>query len=466
MVERRRKAPPPTEPPTRDPIAGVDPQDMACIPAEGVIRDYIAWALKVQDDVPALYHLMAIAPAVAYEVCRRGVLVGDKKITITPQLWALLLGPSGIGKSTTMRLAREFHRDWLFEESPMGIHDPYTDARGSWEGISEVLADHFDSAREITTGILHAEEFSKFLVAHRTQEIPERLQALADGVTMVRHTRKDRAAARQGLAPGNAIIGPRISAIFATTYATLEHETRTEHLTGGLYSRMLWVGAEHTKMQIHRPAHPKQRAAVLGAWKDWSGWLAALEATQTTLLGIAPDVHDFHHEHVVQDANRHLTSPLVAVYKRGLYQTYQVAAIFAASRGASQVEVEDMACARALVCRSQELMEEQFPHFVGDATNKLVLLAERTIRARRESGLRRSELYPILKVPKHTISLVIDTLLDKGTVYAHTPKRKEGQRGAIPTRYYGTQFIPGAPDAKVLPLAGCREQRESGDGEG
>jgi len=419
------------------------PEVGSCLPPGGALHAYTWWATQTTD-APAWWHVGTGLTLVAHEAARRGWTIGADQ-QMVPRVWCAILGPSAAGKSTAIQRGLKFYRAHL--DAFKNVRDPFVMAEGSIPGIFEKLTEGWDTDVERTLGVLHQEEFSRLL--DNRDAVAEMLMQLADGIEIERHKVSSRAATRQGMQAFDYLRAPAISALLATTYASLRRVTRAHHLEGGLFSRMLWFVAEPdaARLRMLPSPHPEEKREALQVWREWARWLDGQEVLGHRVVEVPEEVHWILRDSLFETLKERMAEDdrMNATRRRAVTQAYLVAGILALSQFRRVVTSDDMDCAVNLVEQCVAGIERVGPEL---GTSELMQSANVAFRAVLQAGgtLQRSAFYKALQAPKHIVDQVLATLLDEGSLREVVEKTTGRPRTLYvangPKRFVGTPETP------------------------
>jgi hypothetical protein len=433
------------------------PEDVqACWPTQGPLHRYLAWATKTTDAEP-WFHLGAILPCWSHQCCIRGFRV-DAERDLTPQLWSFIVGAPASSKSTSMRRAMGMYRTLQIEHA---FTDPFVMAEGSVPGLFEALTERWNPDLGCTEGIVFRDEAARLL--DTKDSVSDMLCQIMDGDSVQRHLRGLRRAKKEGEQVQDTLRDPAYSGILATTFARLREVTKASFLEGGLYSRFLWfVGAPRPGRQslMMRP-HREEETQVRAAWSDWGRWALGQQTLGEDLTVRVPDdaieclrVTLFSNlEAAAKQDNR-----LNAARKRGIEKAIILAGLFALSQYRLHVTFDDMDRAVNLVESCLRGFERLDPTLAVDDLMVAVDVAFHAIAGSGDLGLKRSDLYKILRKPKGVIDHVVDTLADEGSIHTRVHKKPGAGRNPTflvsngPERYAGDPPDEPEPKATVVPI--------------
>lgn len=201
------------------------------IPKTGWLHDYIEYTRKTEP--PTVYHFFAGAVAIASTLARNVYFRrGDKDIF--PNLWVVLVGPSGVVRKTTAcNLAINLFRN-------IGgnvLADKLT---------PEALIDSFKEKEGNATGLIFAPELAVFLGKQKYQEgmIPM-LTALSDNPAKWSSGTIMRGSAE--------LTNVGLTFLAASTLDWIQHAIPREAFGGGFMSRLLFVVQERTPRRFSEP---------------------------------------------------------------------------------------------------------------------------------------------------------------------------------------------------------------------
>ncbi len=436
------------------PIADVPDGIYDSFPPNGALHAYLWWASKTTD-APAYFHIASILSAACCELARRGWVIGHGQ-HYPPRLWTAMVAGPGVGKSTAINTAREFYTDAC---GVWGWPDPYITADGSTQGLFEAMARLHDAERDITCAILVREEFSVLLNAKRRDDLAISLCEWADGRHHQRHTRGLQQAQGRGEVAHQELRNAVISATFVTTERTLLDAATVQHMEGGLFSRLDWfngLGADVVP-KLHHTQRPVERAVALDLWKHWQMWLDSEELTlkdQPKIIEVSPECEKYLEETLFMDYERALNNqnPLTANYKRALTHAYVIAGVYAMSCARRQIQPGDMHRAVNLLNYCLGNIGRMAPEVGSSPLMRAANRAFETIRLAGEAGAPRTSLYRRLQVPKRELDLIIETLLDEGSI-RETVTVSTGKPGRPAVRYAASgeqRYMGPTQEGKVI----------------
>lgn len=426
-------------------IPWVDLDVQACWPREGVIHAYM-WYATGGTWFPPLYHLGAILPSVGYEAARRGYSYAPGRTGRAPGLWTVLVGGTGSGKSAAVTMARRLTREWQELTRPANFYrDPYQQQEGTVQGLLyELQEEHWIDEYKRTVAILDTDEASRWLEGAS----PELYCQLWDGQTVTRKLRGQQANP-VGKKKFDTVRNPALSAVMATTHASLEPTLKPQHFTGGLFSRLLWIAPPVVRPWFKLPPENGAYTTALDQWTRWSAWLDAIEAGGgQKLLEVGEPVEKFLKQSLYEVYTQTSDELTKAATTRCLTHAYMIAGLYAFSRGDMQIGHGDMAAAVALVEHSMQALMDLRAITGREPLYKVQLRAREVIEA--AGQMTKAQLYQALGVSKTTLDQVLAALEEANSIVrcaAHT-----GRRGRPPVVWRSATKNQALSKATVVPL--------------
>lgn len=440
MTVRRRRARPPKQIGRPDLV----PDEVkACLPASGVIRDYVCWAVQETYAAP-IYHLGAILPIAAYECCTLG-WGGPWTLPVRGRQAALqsfLIGAPASAKSTCLRMAQQFHLDLLMRSRGSlwsESDDPWLMAEGSVPGLLEAVHDCWDEDLGVSPAIFFHEEVSSLL--NKGGDVIDILMQLFDHCRSVeRHLQKYRTMKKAGEKPPSKVMFPAIGGIFCGTTSSAGRTMTASHFEGGLVSRSLWfTGKPDTERYFSTKPDPQGRQTLIERWTHHGRRLTGLRlgedasATVSELDGdcqeiLQPMFDAFRTADAAGDEVR------ASVLQRGMGLSRTIAAIYALSRGSRQIRPSDVKAAMKLVEVSQETVEHLQSVTVENKIFRLSQKALERIKRAGKRGITRTTLNRRhLQIDAGTLDQVVALLEESGEV--HIGRTRASRRGR-PTQLF------------------------------
>lgn len=469
------------------PIPGVPDDVMACIPDKGMIHEYVWWATQCTYACP-VYHVGAILPVLTWQLASRGWSLGKRGKQIAIQ--SFLIGESSSGKSTCLRMAKQFHEDLLsvtshpywdrpplpadtdartrqIQEENAAKANPWILAAGTAPGLLEQLFDRFNTHTNTTPAILYNEEVAHLLERRKDHAISSVLLELFDALPKVeRHLSRYREMAKKGQQPPSIVRAPAVSGLFAGTPISLKDKLDASSFEGGLVSRSLWISGQPDLNRWFLIDHERKAARefVLARWIDYGHHHLGLEvgANVSRIIEVPIPVKRLCAELLFPSfaqSMRDSDSRLGAVRGRALEHAELVAGVFAWSKGETAVSEADMRAAAHLLrwsIRSVERIARK--SILGTGWDQIETVLG-VIRSAGEAGIRKAELYSEVKLPKKELDQALDTLLDR-TVIIEAKRPHDGP--GRPAKVYKLFTSRRSGGEKVIDFAkALKEKREN-----
>jgi hypothetical protein len=467
------------------PIPGVPSDIAACMPDRGMVHEYVWWATQCTYASP-IYHIGAILPVLTWQLASRGWSFGERGKQIALQ--SFLIGESSSGKSTCLRMAKQFHEDLLsvtshpyWDRPPL---PPDTDARtrqiqeenaertnpwilaaGTAPGLLEQLFDRFNPHTNTTPAILYNEEVAHLLERKKDYAISSVLLELFDALPKVeRHLSRYREMAKKGQQPPSVVRAPAVSGLFAGTPISLKDKLDASAFEGGLVSRSLWISGQPDldRWFLTDRKRVAARQFVLGRWIDYGHHHLGLEvgANVSRIIDLPMPVKRIGAELLFPafaQSMRDSDSRLSAVRGRALEHAELIAGVFAWSKGQSAVLEADMRAAAHLLRWSIRSVERiAHKSILGTSWDQIETVLG-IIRSAGDAGIRKSALYPEVRLPKKDLDQAIETLLDQGIVVEVIQRHDGPGRPAKVYRLASSRKIQGE---KVIDFAKALKRKE------
>lgn len=389
-----------------------------------ILRQYMRYAMYCTHS-PEVYLFGAFLPPVAHLLAAEGFTIDGKP----PRLMLGLIGGSGTGKTTAMKLARDVHTRVYAHVLPER-RNPYLDLAGTVPGVLDEVRRYFIPERGLTCAIFTNDELTQVM---GDAQLADTINKLYDGGDFKRHLRVNQRAQKDGSLEKDAHIirQPVISGVMASTPVSMREFVTTAHISGGMFPRILFVRQSVTAEQLREaqryddPAR-NQIVANMSTW--YKRWLHPLAVTG--------------HREVVYDdgAQRMLTKQLWTPFRKTIAdEDSRMSGILARAKAHGQVIAACIAAlsgsmadvpgtGRKALCVTEEhafyaslyvkvcldatarLVEETF------AVGKLVSLQNRLLQALADAkgqGMSKRDVYRNYRLNKAEADLIIDGLLDR-----------------------------------------------------
>lgn len=412
------------------PIPGIDEYVQNCFPTSGLIHRTMHFLVQT-GYTSCFHHLAALLPAVANTMAMRGWSGAGRGQQIGLQ--AVLVGPSGSAKSTAIRevqhIVQDVDKAYFGSQYNEEKHNRWLPCEGTMPGILETLHDMTLEAFDTplvsyplgtTPALLYSEELPVNLIGK--QDALKVLLELFDPVPKVdRRLKMYRAMQKAGQKAPSIVMKPAISAILATTPATMRVLFEAHHLDGGLAQRVFWAYSrgEPDRLTIDVPDHTEQRREVVGYWVQalrWHDKNVLRGMCGERLLPLTPAVKELLRLTVgqIQDAHKRHDDRTVSLKVRSLNTVQLIAQVFAWSRGFYEVHPDDLDRAMNFVAMTHESFNE-IAGLVG--TDSDWMRQQELLKAIEGSGgLTKSECYKVLRCSKGELEQVLEALRDRGDI--------------------------------------------------
>ncbi len=355
VLEMPRPAPAPAQAPAASPprpqgTQKLLPELTACFPAKGVIASYMDWVHRLTH-APPQTHLASILPVIAYEANRRRFTLANGEPL---HIWSFIIVPSGAGKTTAVRYARDLHDDWCKATRGQAWKTAWESAEGSLPGVAEALVrNHHDEAAGSTNAIIHHSEISKMM---RGDDALEWFCQLFDRGDLKRNLRYIQKRQDDGEEVEDTIKNAKISGVFTTTRANFQEVFRDAAMRGGFASRLLWFTGSVTAEQL-MPMQLVDEAGRAQVLRDFIDWTSVLDGVTLSagngdrivhLTAQAQKIHSDYFDELrplIVDASEEWSS----LANRASIYALRLSALYALVSGRATIQSEDITCAITLM---------------------------------------------------------------------------------------------------------------------
>jgi hypothetical protein len=406
------------------------------LPQGTVLHKYVQWASAIHGSPPA-FHLACAIAFLLHELDRRGLRLPKVADVGEYPLTALFLFccSSATGKTSAINAIQDFSQA-CWSEAGLDL-DPWIKPDGSIQGISHAVREHFDEDRNATSVIFYHQEASSLFAAR--EAVTELFCELVDGRTIQSQFRYQQKAKKQD-ANANKIVNPRVNGILATSEAQLAPHFRESHRLGGIFTRLLWLRPEFEQQDIwfaqdHEEADrgiAKMRTGLITHVVGWMALLEQMKAESGHNFTFTAEAHGELGRRVFDPfkaayTNAHADDNMHGVRMRLLEKARVFAVLSAALRCSVQVETQDVIFAEGLVKMFLTHAHSMYALGAGEIY-RLALRVEAVIRASRNHGTLRRELYRTCRVDKNTMDQALETLIDQGVIFIdHQDRERNGR---------------------------------------
>lgn len=452
-------------------------------PVEGPLSDYV-WAHSLGSGADPTWHLHAALSLFSGLCHAYGFLPPAIGGATSFSVSSMCIGPSGTAKSTAVNDMLAFRSKLGVRVGASGIYLPRAiEFSGTFPGIFEALADCVIEPTGTRAALLYQDEYTTLFNKTKYGWDSQSVCKLADGAPLERHLRSVKVTK-----PGDVKGVERIErfvapVVFASTYAThalLLKNQGAGMVLGGMASRFLWATSDETRSTLDRYIHPEDLDQALQSWQELIEWFDAQRLVKCTgqINRIRVAFPEPFQVHFAKSLRAHADSKdtpdhLRQLWKRGLAHGPMLAALFALQCKRLSVHEADVLQAIDLIVRSVAHYDSLYQRSdAADvaAPNRNTALAEKLLRVlqvRKQQGLKRGDLYEVLKRPgKRELEETLDALLEEGRIVEQS--RQPSGAGRPTKQYYLANFAPDAKKLRGIPGGKLGEQiaaREAAEAE-
>jgi len=402
----------------------------AAFPTKGVLHASLWWSLQTTH-APPIYHVGAAIAFGVLEMARRGWIINEDD-PFVPAVWIVMVGDSGIAKSTVYKRYRRLYNDYLRAElAACWQRSPIIEGEGTIQGLIGALTEHYNRDLDRTPALLMLDEFTRFLRGREPRV--EQLCRLIDQESVERHLL---GAQQERLKTGKQVHGlnlvnPAVSGLFCTTPESLGAISDKMMVEGGLFSRLIWLKAG---LVDFTPRHQQQiregeLRQVHRMWLDWSGVLSAMEWQRQRVVKISREVNEYLAAELVDPLFKQMSegNRNNSYHARAANQVRTVASLYALSQNRAVMELDDVERAIAFA-----FLYLGYTRKINKTTAvaPTVALAERLLGILEEFKpklVHKNLIYKHTNATKEALNAAIEMLLDQGLV--DMVRVKTGKRG-------------------------------------
>lgn len=363
------------------PIPWVDEDEQACAPIFGPVHSYLHWITQTTH-TPTLFHLGSYLAQLCQRYATLGMRVEVGGRLKRPRLYALLVAPSGVGKSTPINRANSFFHDHCTRVGNVVVPQSYPiTADSTAAGISRLLQDSTTAFGDNEVGLFVCEEAERIFSRSRQHPVDALFCGLYDGHFTQHITAKNLIEAKKGEDQVTKLSAPIVSLLFAMPEASFVGDGMEKASDTGLIPRFMVFEGRIRKPKAVEVAFPEgarraeqeldealiwflqKRDAMSCGEKPWpddpdDGLIrvklsqAAFDVYKTRVTDV--DVALYERIAEVSDVERNFRAYRLRTYD----QAYTIAALYALTRKSLLISKADMTRALNLADMSIRTMEK------------------------------------------------------------------------------------------------------------
>ena len=364
------------------PIAWLDEDEQAAFPLYGPIHEYLHWITQTTH-TPTIFHVGSYLTQLCQRYAALGLRVEVGGKLKRPRLYALLVAPSGVGKSTPINRAMTFFQDHCIRVPNVPVPQCYSiTSESTAQGITRVLQEATTVWGDNEVGLFVCEEAERIFARARKHPVDALFCSLYDGNFTQHLTATNLMAAKKGEDEVVKLNAPIVSLLFAMPEASFIGDGMDKASDTGLIPRFMVFEGRIRKPKAHEVAFAegyerasqslddslvwflqKRDAAACGekVWPDDPEndpfirvklSQAAFDVYQRRVTDTDLATYDRIHE--ISDRERNFRAYRLRAYD----QAYTVAALYALSRKSLLISPSDMQRALNLADMSIHTMEK------------------------------------------------------------------------------------------------------------
>lgn len=361
-------------------IPWLDEDEQLCFPIHGPIHEYLHWITQTTH-TPTLFHLGSYLTQLCQRLATLGMRVEVGGRVKRPRLYALLVAPSGVGKSTPIHRANSFFNEHCVRVGNVVVPQSYPiTADSTAAGISRLLQDSVTAFGDNEVGLFICEEAERIFSRSRQHPVDALFCGLYDGNFTQHVTAKNLMEAKKGEDAVTKLAAPIVSLLFAMPEASFLGDGMDKASDTGLIPRFMVFEGRIREPKAHEVAFPlgqelasqsldqsvnwflQMRDAMAAGEKPWSddpedGLIrvklsqAAFDVYKTRVAD--EDMALYRRIHEITDSERNFRAYRLRTYD----QAYTIAALFALSQKRIIITASDMQRALNLADMSIRSME-------------------------------------------------------------------------------------------------------------
>lgn len=361
-------------------ISWLDEDEQLCFPVIGPIHEYQHWITQTTH-TPTLFHLGSYLAQLCQRYASLGMRVEVGGRLKRPRLYALLVAPSGVGKSTPINRATQFFNDHCIRVGNVVVPQSYPiTADSTAAGISRLLQESTTAFGDNEVGLFVCEEAERIFSRSRQHPVDALFCGLYDGNFTQHVTAKNLIEAKKGEDQVTKLSAPIVSLLFAMPEASFLGDGMEKASDTGLIPRFMVFEGRIRKPKASEVAFPEGYNSASRALDEAITWF--LQKRDALAVGMKPweddpedglirvklsqAAFDVYKERVadkdmalyerikeISDAERNFRAYRLRTYD----QAYTIAALYALTRKSLIVSAADMHRALNLADMSIRSME-------------------------------------------------------------------------------------------------------------
>lgn len=220
-------------------IPWLDEDEQACAPITGPAHEYLHWITQTTH-TPTLFHLGSYLTQLCQRYASLGMRIEVGGRVKRPRLYALLVAPSGVGKSTPINRATTFFEDHVTRVGTNVVPQCYPiTADSTAAGISRLLQESTTCFGDNEVGLFVCEEAERIFSRSRQHPVDALFCGLYDGNFTQHVTAKNLIEAKKGEDTVTKLAAPIVSLLFAMPEASFVGEGMDKASDTGLIPRFM-----------------------------------------------------------------------------------------------------------------------------------------------------------------------------------------------------------------------------------
>lgn len=245
------------------PIPWIDEDEGACFPLSGPVHEYLHWITQTTH-TPTVFHLGSYLAQLCHRFATLGMRVEVGGRAKRPRIYALLVAPSGVGKSTPIHRANTFFGEHCARVGNVVVPQSFPiTADSTAAGISRVLQDSVTAFGENEIGLFVCEEAERIFHLRRQHPVDSLFCGLYDGHFTQHITAKNLVEVKKGEDNVTKLAAPIVSLLFAMPEASFTGDGMDKASDAGLIPRFMVFRGRVRPPKAYETAMPlgQERAA-------------------------------------------------------------------------------------------------------------------------------------------------------------------------------------------------------------